>query len=127
MARGTATRGLVFFVLGLCLHAAFSVERTAYDALAVFGLWFGPATLLLQPLGNAPSRRHEFAADASRCGTARARPSWGTRSGSSERRAGSSRPPTRSTRTSTTRTRRSSSGCPRWGGSHPGDQTQDSI
>jgi STE24 endopeptidase len=69
MARGIATSGLVFLVLSLCLplepfYAAFSVERTAYGALAVFGLWFGLVSFLLQPLGNALSRRHEFAADA---------------------------------------------------------------
>jgi STE24 endopeptidase len=67
--RGIATSGLVFFVLGLCLpleafYAAFSVERTAYGALVVFGLWFGLVSFLLQPLENALSRRHEFAADA---------------------------------------------------------------
>jgi STE24 endopeptidase len=69
MARGIATSGLVFFVLGLCLplepfYGAFSVERTAYGALAVFGLWFGLVSFPLQPLENALSRRHEFAADA---------------------------------------------------------------
>jgi STE24 endopeptidase len=69
MARGIATSGLVFFALSLCLplepfYAAFSVGRTAYAALAVFGLWFGLVSFLLQPLGNALSRRHEFAADA---------------------------------------------------------------
>ncbi len=69
MARGIATSGLVFFVLSLCLpleafYSAFSVGRTAYAALAVFGLWFGLVSFLLQPLENALSRRHEFAADA---------------------------------------------------------------
>jgi STE24 endopeptidase len=69
MARGIATSGLIFFVLSLCLpleavYSAFSVERTAYGALVVFGLWFGLVSFLLQPLGNALSRRHEFAADA---------------------------------------------------------------
>jgi STE24 endopeptidase len=69
MARGIATSGLVFFVLSLCLpldafYSAFSVGRTAYAALAVFGLWFSLVSFLLQPLGNALSRRHEFAADA---------------------------------------------------------------
>jgi STE24 endopeptidase len=67
--RGIATSGLVFYALSLCLplgafYAAFSVEKTAYGALAVFGLWFGLASFLLQPLENALSRRHEFAADA---------------------------------------------------------------
>jgi len=69
MVRGTAASGLVFFALSRCLpleafYAAFSVERTAYGALAVFGLWFGLVSFLVQPLGNALSRRHEFAADA---------------------------------------------------------------
>jgi len=69
MARGIATSGLVFFALSLCLpleafYAAFSLDKTAYGALAVFGLWFGLASFLMQPLENALSRRHEFAADA---------------------------------------------------------------
>jgi STE24 endopeptidase len=69
MARGIATSGVVFYALSLCLpleafYAAFSLERTAYGALAVFGLWFGLVSFLLQPLENALSRRHEFAADA---------------------------------------------------------------
>ena len=69
MARGIATSGLVFFALSLCLplqafYAAFSLEKTAYGALAVFGLWFGLVSFLLQPLENALSRRHEFAADS---------------------------------------------------------------
>ena len=69
MARGIATSGLVFFALSLCLpleafYSAFSLEKTAYGALAVFGLWFGLVSFLLQPLENALSRRHEFAADA---------------------------------------------------------------
>ena len=64
-----ATSGLVFYALSLCLpldrfYAAFSLERTSYGALAVFGLWFGLVSFLLQPLTNALSRRHEFAADA---------------------------------------------------------------
>ena len=67
--RGIATSGLVLYGLSLCLpleafYAAFSVERTSYGALAVFGLWFGLVSFLLQPLENALSRRHEFAADA---------------------------------------------------------------
>jgi len=69
MARGIATSGLVFYALSLCLplqafYSAFSVERTAYGALAVFGLWFGLVSFLMHPLENALSRRHEFAADA---------------------------------------------------------------
>jgi STE24 endopeptidase len=69
LIRGVATSGLVFYALGLCLplrafYSAFSVEPTAYGALAVFGLWFGLVSFLLHPLENALSRRHEFAADA---------------------------------------------------------------
>jgi STE24 endopeptidase len=69
IVRSVATSGLVFYGLSLCLplerfYAAFFLERTAYGALAVFGLWFGLVSFLLQPLGNALSRRHEFAADA---------------------------------------------------------------
>ncbi len=69
MARGIATSGLVFYLLSLCLplepfYSAFSLDRTSYGALAVFGLWFGLVSFLLQPLANALSRRHEFAADA---------------------------------------------------------------
>ncbi len=67
--RGIATSGLVFYALSLCLplrafYSAFSVGQTAYGALAVFGLWFGLVSFLLNPLENALSRRHEFAADA---------------------------------------------------------------
>ena len=67
--RGVATSGLVFYALSLCLplrsfYAAFSVEPSAYGALAVLGLWFGLVSFLLHPLENALSRRHEFAADA---------------------------------------------------------------
>ena len=69
MVRGIAASGLVFFVLSRCLpleafYSAFALERSAYGALAVFGLWFGLVSFLLQPLENALSRRHEFAADA---------------------------------------------------------------
>jgi STE24 endopeptidase len=69
IVRGIATSGLVFYALSLGLplrafYAAFSLDRTAYGALAVFGLWFGLVSFLLHPLENALSRRHEFAADA---------------------------------------------------------------
>jgi STE24 endopeptidase len=69
MLRGIATSGLVFYALSLCLplrafYAAFSLDQTAYGALAVFGLWLGLVSFLLHPLENALSRRHEFAADA---------------------------------------------------------------
>jgi STE24 endopeptidase len=66
--RSVAWSGVVFFVLSRVLplaafYDAFSVERTAYGALVVFGLWFSPVSFLLQPLSSALSRRHEFAAD----------------------------------------------------------------
>jgi STE24 endopeptidase len=69
LARGIAATGAVLFALSLCLpleafYAAFSLDRTSHGALAVFGLWFGLASFLLQPLENALSRRHELAADA---------------------------------------------------------------
>ena len=68
LLRGVATSGLVFCALSLCLplgafYTAFSLDRTVYGALAVFGLWFGLVSFLLHPLENALSRRHEFAAD----------------------------------------------------------------
>jgi len=67
--RSVAASGLLFFVLSRCLplsafYSAFSLEKTSYGALAVFGLWFGLAGFLLQPFENALSHRHEFAADA---------------------------------------------------------------
>jgi STE24 endopeptidase len=67
--RSVVTTGLVFWALSLALpyrsfYEAFFVDQTAYGALAVFGLWFGLLSFLLQPLANALSRRHEFAADA---------------------------------------------------------------
>jgi STE24 endopeptidase len=69
IVRSVARSGVVFYILSLCLpleafYAAFFVEKTAYGALAVFGLWFALVSFLLQPLENALSRRHEFAADA---------------------------------------------------------------
>jgi STE24 endopeptidase len=69
LARSVVTTGLVFYALGLALpyrsfYEAFSVDQTAYGALAVFGLWFSLVSFVLQPLATALSRRHEFAADA---------------------------------------------------------------
>jgi STE24 endopeptidase len=69
IVRSVVTSGFVFWALSLCLplapfYEAFFVERTAFGALAVFGLWFGLVSFWLQPLSNALSRRHEFAADA---------------------------------------------------------------
>ena len=67
--RGFAWSGLVFFVLSRLLpidafYAAFALERSSHGALVVFGLWFSLVSFLLQPLSNAISRRHEFAADS---------------------------------------------------------------
>jgi STE24 endopeptidase len=69
IARSVAMSGLLFLGLSLFLpleafYAAFAVERTSYGALVVFGLWFGLVGFLTRPLGNALSRRNEFAADA---------------------------------------------------------------
>jgi STE24 endopeptidase len=69
VVRSVAMSGLVFYALSLCLplepfYAAFFLDRTSYGALAVFSLWFGLVSFLIQPLSNALSRRHEFAADA---------------------------------------------------------------
>jgi STE24 endopeptidase len=68
IARSVALSGLLFFGLSLCLpleafYRAFSLDRTSYGALVVFGLWFGLVGFLARPLGNALSRRNEFAAD----------------------------------------------------------------
>jgi STE24 endopeptidase len=69
IVRSVAASGVVFFVLSRLVpleapYAAFALERTSYGALVVFGMWFSLASFLLQPLENAISRRHEFAADA---------------------------------------------------------------
>jgi STE24 endopeptidase len=69
IVRSVAMSGLVFFGLSLALplgafYDAFFLEQTSYGALAVFGLWFSLVSFLVQPLTNALSRRHEFAADA---------------------------------------------------------------
>jgi STE24 endopeptidase len=69
LVRSVATSGILFFALSLCLpleppYAAFALDRTSYGALVVFSLWFSLASFALQPLENAISRRHEFAADA---------------------------------------------------------------
>jgi STE24 endopeptidase len=66
---GVLSTGILFYALGLCLpltafYTAFSLQPSSYGALVVFGLWFEPLEFLLQPLENAISRRHEFAADA---------------------------------------------------------------
>ena len=84
IVRSVATSGLVFYALSLCLplepfYAAFFLDQTSYGALAVFSLWFGLVSFLLQPLTNALSRRHEFAADAFALRCAPPRPNWGAR------------------------------------------------
>jgi STE24 endopeptidase len=68
VVRSVLTTGGLFFALSLCLpltsfYAAFSLERTPWASLAVFGLWFGLVGFVLRPVENAISRRHEFAAD----------------------------------------------------------------
>jgi STE24 endopeptidase len=68
IVRGVATSGALFLALHILLplepfYGAFSLQRTSYGALAAFGLWFALVSFLLQPLENALSRRHEFAAD----------------------------------------------------------------
>lgn len=69
LVRGTLHTGLVFWLLNLALpltafYRAFALAHSPHAALVAFGLWLGPLELLLQPLQNALSRRHEFAADA---------------------------------------------------------------
>jgi STE24 endopeptidase len=69
IARSVASSGVLFFLLSLALPAtafytAFALRPSSYGALVVFGAWFSLAGFLLQPLENALSRRHEFAADA---------------------------------------------------------------
>ncbi len=68
IVRSVAMSGVLFFALSRALpveafYRAFSVQPTAYGALVVFGLWFAIVGFFLQPLENALSRRHEFAAD----------------------------------------------------------------
>jgi STE24 endopeptidase len=69
LVRGLLSTGLLFFLLGRGLpltafYTAFGLDRTSYGALVVFGAWFSLGSFLLQPIGNALARRHEFAADA---------------------------------------------------------------
>lgn len=69
LVRSVTASGVLFFVLSRCLplegpYAAFALGRTSYGALVVFGLWFSLVSFLFQPVENAISRRHEFAADA---------------------------------------------------------------
>lgn len=69
IVRSVAASGLLFYALSQCLpltpfYSAFFLEKTSYGALVIFSLWLGLVSFLLQPLSNALSRRHEFAADA---------------------------------------------------------------
>jgi STE24 endopeptidase len=69
LVRGVLVTGLVFWLLSRALPAtafytAFGLAPSAHAALAVFGLWIGLLEFLAEPLLNAVSRRHEFAADA---------------------------------------------------------------
>ncbi len=67
--RSILTTGLMFYGLSLCLpllsfYEAFGMaDRSSWGALAVFSLWFGLASFLIQPLESYLSRKNEFAAD----------------------------------------------------------------
>jgi STE24 endopeptidase len=69
LIRGVLLTGVVFYLLSLCLpltvfYQSFGLAGvSAYGALVVFSLWFGIVDFALQPIGNAISRHHEFAAD----------------------------------------------------------------
>ena len=69
LIRGVLATGFIFYLLSLCLpmtifYQSFGLNGvTAYGALVVFSLWFGILDFALQPIGNAISRRNEFAAD----------------------------------------------------------------
>jgi STE24 endopeptidase len=82
VVRSVLTTGALFFALRRCLpltafYSAFGLERTAWGALAVFGLWFGLVGFVLHPIGNAISRRHEFAADTFALGVGATAPELG--------------------------------------------------
>jgi STE24 endopeptidase len=69
LVRGVLVTGVWFWALGLVLHletfyTAFGLPRSAHAGLVVFGLWFGLAEFLLQPVFSHISRRYEFEADA---------------------------------------------------------------
>jgi STE24 endopeptidase len=79
LVRGILATGVTLWLLSRALgllpfYEAFSLRPTTYGALVIFGLWFSLLEFLLQPLWNAMSRRHEFAADtfAVRAGAAAA-------------------------------------------------------
>lgn len=68
LARSVLATGVTLWLLKSALdltpfYEAFALRPTTYGALVVFGLWLGLLEFLLQPLWNAMSRRHEFAAD----------------------------------------------------------------
>ncbi|HSB60949.1 MAG TPA: M48 family metallopeptidase [Vicinamibacteria bacterium] len=74
LVRGVLATGVLLYALSLCLprtgfYAAFALDRTSYGALVAFGAWFSFVGFLLRPLGNALSRRQEFAADRFAIGT----------------------------------------------------------
>jgi STE24 endopeptidase len=68
--RSLTMTGVTFFLLSLSVgwapfYDAFGLRGpSAYGALVVFGAWFSLLDFLVQPIGNAISRRHELAADA---------------------------------------------------------------
>ncbi len=69
LVRGIVVTGITFWLLSRAMsltsfYEAFSLAVTPYGALVVFALWFALLEFLLQPLANAMSRRHEFAADS---------------------------------------------------------------
>jgi STE24 endopeptidase len=79
LVRGVLATGVTLWLLSRALgltafYEAFGLRPTTYGALVVFALWFSLLEFLLQPLWNAMSRRHEFAADrfAVRAGAAAA-------------------------------------------------------
>jgi STE24 endopeptidase len=69
LVRSVLVTGITFWLLSRAMsltafYEAFSLTPTPYAALLVFALWFSLLEFLLQPLANAMSRRHEFAADS---------------------------------------------------------------
>lgn len=70
LVRGFIMTGITFFLLSLCLpyapfyEAFFLKGVSAYGALVVFSILFGPIGFLFQPLTNLFSQKYEFEADA---------------------------------------------------------------
>ncbi len=69
VVRRVLATGAAFWLLSRALgrtpfYEAFALTPTSYGALVVFPLWVSLLEFLVQPLWNAMSRRHEFAADA---------------------------------------------------------------